>query len=376
MMREAGMKVVDADAHVEENEAMWEYIDPEFRSQRPVPLTLPERLSGWGPFNAVWMIDGQVHPKMVGRGWHIFSTPPTSVSARSKSVSVGAQDLTDVPARLADMDRAGIHYQVVYPTLFLTTLAEDTRLERALCEAYNRFMAQACKQSGGRIYFAAVLPLRNMDDAIAVVREARELGAVSTMVPGLAWDTPWSDPSYDPLYEELSRLGLPLGIHVAWGSPTLSSIVSDRVNNFSSFQLPVLMGFWSLMQGGIYERFPDLKVAFLEAGSEWLPYVINQLDRSYRTFGNGLRRSPSEYLRQGNIYISCESDEDVPYVLQYIGEDQVMIASDYPHTDPSHEEDMVRGLEEHQERLSPEVREKILSTNPMRLYGLPGAGEY
>jgi predicted TIM-barrel fold metal-dependent hydrolase len=151
--------------------------------------------------------------------------------------------------------------------------------------------------------------------------------------------------------------------------------VSDRVNNFSSFQLPVLMGFWSLMQGGIYERFPDLKVAFLEAGSEWLPYVINQLDRSYRTFGKGLRRPPSEYLRQGNVYISCESDEDVPYVLQYIGEDQVMIASDYPHTDPSHEEDMVRGLEEHQDRLSPEVREKILSTNPMRLYGLPETGE-
>jgi predicted TIM-barrel fold metal-dependent hydrolase len=365
------MKVVDADAHVEENEAIWEYLDPEFRAQRPVPLKLPEGLAGYGRFNAVWLIEGQVHPKLSGRGWHIMSTPLTSVNAQAKPMSVGAQDMTDVPARLADMDRFGIHYQVVYPTLFLTTLADDTRLERALCQAYNRFMGQACEPSGGRIRFAAVLPLRNMDDAVQVAREAKELGAVSTMVPGVVWDTPLSDPSYYPLYEELSRLQLPLGIHVAWGSPTLSSLVSDFANNFLSFMVPVQAGFYSLMMGGIYERFPDLKVAFLEAGCEWLPYVINQLDRSYALVRGALRRKPSEYLRQGNIYVSCESEEDVPYVLQYISEDQMLIASDYPHFDPSSEADMVRNLESHQTRLSPEVRAKILSANPIRLYNLP-----
>ena len=367
------MKVVDADAHVEENEAIWRHLDPEFRGRRPIPLTFPQgELSGpYANSNAVWMIEGKVFPKQQGRGYHTFATPPLSARAQAKPYSIGAQDMTDVPARLADMDRHGITCQVVYPTLFLVTLAEELGLERALCQAYNRFMSEACAKSQGRIYFAAVVPTQHAPDAIKVAREAKELGAVSVMVPGLLWDKPLSDESFLPFYEELARLNLPLGVHVAWGSPSLTNIFSKPEDGaFGSFILPVVMGFWSLMTTGVYDRFPELKVAFLEAGCEWLPYAINQLDRAYHQGRYKLRQAPSDYLRLGNIYLACEAEEDLEYVLRYVPDDQLTIASDYPHADPSMEEDIVHALEEHQAKLPASTREKILSANPIRLYNL------
>jgi predicted TIM-barrel fold metal-dependent hydrolase len=367
------VKVVDADAHMLEGERTWDFLDPEFEGRRPVPLRLdPERAEGlYRRFNAVWLIDGQIHPKLTGRGYHIFGTPPISIHAHSKAVSIGSQDMTDVPARLADMDQVGIYYQVVYPSAFLIPLAEDPRLERALCQSYNRFMAQACEASDGRIRFAAVTPLRDVSDAVAVVREAKGLGAVSVMVPGLMWDRPLSDEGFYPLYEELSRLELPLGVHVAWGAPGLTNIFSDLDNaSFSSLTAPALMGFWSLMVGGIYERFPQLKAVFLEAGCEWLPYLVHQLERRYARTPGRMKRSPAEYLRQGNIYVSAETDEDLCYVLECIGEDQLVLASDYAHVDPSTEMDMVRALEREQQHLAPAVREKMLATNAARLYDL------
>jgi len=367
------LKVIDADAHVEECPGTWEFLDPEFRGRKPLPLTFPENtLDGiYSRFNAVWLIEGKVFPKGQGRGYHIFATPATSAIAHAKPMPVGAQDMTDVAARLADMDRLGIASQVVFPTLFLVTLAEETGLERGLCQAYNRFMGQACAKSNGRIHFAAVVPTQCAPDAIRVAREAKELGAVAVMVPGLLWDKPLSDDSFMPFYEELAKLELPLGIHVAWGSPSLTNIFSRPDDGaFGSFVLPVVMGFWSLMVAGVYERFPELKVAFLEAGSEWLPYTINQLDRAYDGRFQQIKRRPSEYLRSGNIYVACEAEEDIPYVLKFIGEDQLIMASDYPHQDPSTEPDMVRALDEHQPRLSSEVKHKILSSNPARLYNL------
>jgi predicted TIM-barrel fold metal-dependent hydrolase len=280
--------------------------------------------------------------------------------------------MTDIPARLADMDRLGIHYQVVMPTLFLLPVTEeDLPLERALCQSYNRFLGHACDQSGGRIRYAAVVPWRDMADAVAVTREAKDLGAVAVMLPGLMGDHALSESCFLPLYEEIARLDLALAIHVAWGSPGLTGVFRDGLNSgFSALVLPNVMGFWSLAVGGVYERFPDLRVGFFEAGAEWVPYLITQLERRYER--GQLTRHPREYLDRGNIFIACETNEDVPYLVRRIGADNLVIGSDYGHGDASVEDNLIDQFDERQGDLSPQVREKILSANALRLYHLPG----
>ena len=124
------------------------------------------------------------------------------------------------------------------------------------------------------------------------------------------------------------------------------------------------MGFYHIMTAGVLETFRTLRMAFLEVGSHWLPYLLHQLGRSTL-----VARHPSEYFREGRAYVACEADEDINYIVSWVGEDSLVVASDYPHTDPSHEEQMVEAIME-REDLPLRVKEKILSDNPARLYGM------
>jgi uncharacterized protein len=359
------MTVVDADGHVEESPAMFEYLDKECYPRRPLAVPLG-RDTAYGDWNAVWLIDGKTYPQIVGRGGSRFRTPTSMEGARTKSVSIPAQELTDVPARLQDLAAMRIDQQVIYPTMFLTTTTDDVVLEAALMRAYNDFLADACQQSGGKLHFAAVVPVRDGAEAAGEVRRARELGAVAVMTLGVAWDKHLNHPSLYPFYEAAADAGLPVAIHFGWGCPGLSDTFTglDPVSPFNGASLPVLMGFKSIMSGGIMARFPQLKVAFLEAGSAWLPWTIQQVRRD-----GSCDRDPADYFHEGRAYISCEMDEDLNYLVSCIGEDAIVVASDYPHADPSREEHMVDAVMS-REDVPLRMREKVLGANPLALYNL------
>ncbi|MBI4611862.1 MAG: amidohydrolase [Candidatus Rokubacteria bacterium] len=363
------MKVIDADAHVEECTETWSFLEKQFYPRRPLPIEI-DKDTVFGRINAFWLIDGEAFPKFSGRGLHILGTPPISEFAKAKPVSVGAQTLTDIKTRLADMDRLGIDIQVVFPTLFLVALAEDVVLEAALCRSYNSWMAEVTGKSDGRIKFSAVLPFRDISESVREMRRAKEMGAVDVMTMGLVWDKELGNKEFFPIYDEACRLDLPVCIHFGWGAPGLTRIFQTvPSSSFSAAMLPVAMGFYSIISGGVMDEFPNVRVAFLEAGSEWLPYALHQLERAWGRERARCKRNPGDYLKDGNIYISVEADEDINHLLHFIGEDQLVIASDYPHTDPSHEEDMVRELQKRTD-LPGGIQEKILCHNPARLYSL------
>ena len=138
--------IIDADAHVEESEPMFECLDEEFYPRRPLAIPLA-RDTVYAKYNAVWLIDGETYPKLVGKGGTIFRTPTLMEAASLKRESIGAQELTDVRARLKDMDKVGIDIQVVFPSLFLTTTTEDLKLETALVSAYNSFLGDCYTNS-------------------------------------------------------------------------------------------------------------------------------------------------------------------------------------------------------------------------------------
>ncbi|MFQ5934244.1 MAG: amidohydrolase family protein [Dehalococcoidia bacterium] len=361
--------IIDADAHVEECAETWKFLDQEFYPRRPLPVKI-ENDTPYGTNNAFWFIDGQAYPKLAGRGLHTFATPPISDYAEAKPFSVGAQTLLDIKTRLKDMDRMRIDSQVVFPTLFLTALCEDVKLEAALCRSYNSFMVENCSRSDGRVRFTAVLPMRDVAESVREMRRAKELGAVGVMTLGVVWNRELGHRDFYPFYQEAERLELPVCIHFGWGAPALTDLFQTLRNSFfSAAMLPVAMGFYSIMSSGVLDEFPGLRLAFLEAGSEWLPYALHQMGRAWRAGRIPTKREPKEYPRSGNIFISVEADEDINYLLNYISEDRLVIASDYPHGDPSHEEDMVGEVEKRTD-LPERVREKILNDNPRRLYGL------
>lgn len=357
--------IIDADAHVEESQAMFDRLDNEYRGRRPLALRFDED-TVYGKYNAVWLIDGETYPKLVGKGGTIFRTPTLMAAAKLKRETIGAQEMTDLDARIKDMDRVKIDIQVVFPSLFLTTTTEDLRLEAALLRAYNTFLGECSGATKGRIRFAALVPIRDIDASIEELKRASKIGAAAVMLHGMAWDKLLGDESLFRFYEAAANLNLPVCVHLGWGSPALTDVF-DAMTNFYSAILPVTIGFHSILTSAALEKIPDLRFAFLEAGCGWLPYLIRQVRRD-----NASRRKakdPIEYLEAGRVFVTCEADEDINGVAELIGEESFIIGSDYPHGDPSRQEDMVAEFREKKD-LSPRMVEKMLSDNPRRLYGL------
>ena len=356
--------IIDADAHIEESEAMFERLDSEFRPRRPLPVRL-DRDTVYGRYNAVWLIDGETYPKLVGKGGTIFRTPTLMEAATQKRESIGAQEITDVPARIRDMDKVKIDTQVVFPSLFLTHTADDLKLEAALLRAYNSFLGECAAASKGRIRFAALVPIRDVDASIRELKRAAKIGAAAVMLQGMAWDKLLGDESLFPFYQVAADLNLPVCVHLGWGCPALTRIF-DAKTNFYSAILPVVMGFNSIMSSAAFDKIANLRFSFLEAGAAWLPFMIKQVRRD--NMRRKLAQDPIEYFTTGRVFVSAEPDEDLTGIAALVGEDSFVLGSDYPHGDPSRQEDMVAEFRERKD-LSQTMVEKMLSDNPKRLYG-------
>lgn len=358
------MEVLDADAHVMESSQTWQYLGPEFYSRRPIPVTVPTDTSfEWN--NAFWVIDQKIR--------HVGATPTTAKRAETKGMEIPSQEITDVRARLADLDRFGIKKQVIYPTIWMACLAEDTELEIALARSYNDFLSRQCNQSSGRLWYSAVIPFRSPGKAVEEIRRVAQLGgAVGIFTRGLEWDKPLSHPSFHPIFEEAERQDLVITVHIGRGSPTLNGMfegiprlpgepshLPPRSSKLVSL-LTCQYGFYSILESGLMEEFPRLRCVFLEVGSEWMVPALSALGRG----GKGHLRKPFD---EGRIFASCEPDEDLRYLVNKLGDNWLVAASDIPHGDPARHE-FVEEVFRKRGDLSESVLEKILCKNTARLY--------
>ncbi|HLI27327.1 MAG TPA: amidohydrolase family protein [Chloroflexota bacterium] len=365
--------VIDADSHVEECEQTWQFLEPPYAA-RP-PLVVDKRgAPGLTVQDAFWLIDGHTYPRLRGRGTTVYATPPVSTLAYAKPFSIASQTLSDVHARLEDLDRAGIDIQVLYPTVFLERLSSDDAYLTALMRSYNTWLAARCAEAPDRLKWAAVMPLHSVPDAIAELRRTRELGAVAAVMYGTVGETMLHEPRFDPFWAEAARLGVPVVVHTGWSHPGLLASGTDVfAAQLVGFTLPVLMAFFSFLGGGILARHPELRVCFLEAGADWLPYLIQRMDQYYSVdarlgWATLAPEPPSHYLRRGHVYLTCEGDERLlPTVLQWLGDDQVMASADMPHMEAR--ENSLQDIAERDD-LTDAQKRKILGENARRFYGL------
>jgi predicted TIM-barrel fold metal-dependent hydrolase len=239
-------------------------------------------------------------------------------------------------------------------------------------------VADFCRQSGGRLFGVAVAPIEHGDEAIKVVHEAKELGLVACMVPPALKTRNLDHPDLDPFYAAASDLDLALGIHGAPGIH-LPKIGVDRFDNYIqvhciSFPFDQMTAMTALISGGVFDRHPSLRIGFLEAGVGWVPYFIDRMHEHYEKRGdwipNGWQHDPSEYLERGNVWVTCEPEEPIlPGVIDVLGDDFIMYASDYPHWDGDWPES-TKHLRSRDD-LSDASRAKIAGENAARFYRLP-----
>jgi len=353
------MPTIDADAHVIESEHTWDFIDESDSKFRPQ----------LDPLGKYWIIDNN----KFSRG------------TSNKALPEASRDMRDVGIRLRHMDELEIDIQVLYPSLFLKPLTRRPEVELAICKSYNRWMAEVWSKSENRLRWAAVVPLMSMDDAVAEARFAKDNGGCAIFTRGIVGKKLLSDPYFYPLYQEASKLDMPVCVHAAEGNFDWVELF-EKEGGFSKFKLSALSAFHSIVHDGIPQIFPKLRFGFIEVRAQWVPYVYHELARRFEKLAakrSGQRERDTtrefmrddqlvrpftrNFMREDRLYVACQTDDDLPYILKYSGEDNIVIGTDYGHEDTSSEIEALRKLKSNGE-VRPEVIDKILYANPKALY--------
>jgi predicted TIM-barrel fold metal-dependent hydrolase len=273
------------------------------------------------------------------------------------------------------LDAGGMSTAVLFPTLGLfMPFLRDAEWAVVLCRAYNTMLHKDFTSQSPRLKGVALLPLQ---DPPAAARELErcvgELGFVGAMVSADSYYL-LGHARFDPIYATAQRLGVPLGVHAAGtdmlaaGHEPFPKFIQAHTCSHAFAQMRQIT---SMMFDGVPERFPELTLAYLE-GDRADPYFLQRMDE-VREAGHAeaklLRKSPTEYVRQGRIYFSCEADEPLlPQALAYVGDDRIMYASDFPHWDHSYPKS-VKELRDRPD-LSDDQKGKILGAAARRFYRL------
>ncbi|MBI4481545.1 MAG: amidohydrolase family protein, partial [Acidobacteria bacterium] len=229
-----------------------------------------------------------------------------SLDGWQRGFSVPGKDL-DVPASrwLEFVEELGIEASVLYPTAGLALgLIQSPDWACALARAYNSWVCEKFTRQSPRLKAAALLPVHDPVEAARELRRAKtELGLVAGLLPAVTvLHKGYGHRDFDPIFEEAQRLDMPLAVH---GAPSrgMGFDFFDKFLQVHTLEHPfaILIQFTHMLFEGVFVRFPGLRVAFLEAGSGWIPYMMDRMDEEYEKRGEAetplLKRKPSEYIK-------------------------------------------------------------------------------
>jgi predicted TIM-barrel fold metal-dependent hydrolase len=374
---------IDADAHVDENSETWSYFPQNMAHLRPAEML-------FAPGEAPHYLSAGVHNDgLMARGLfvdgHVWYRRTRSDELTQTTADM--RELYDVPARLKHMDEIGVDVQVIYPSILLHEMTRRPEVEIALCESYNRWIADRCSDSGGRLRWMAVLPLRSIHDALAELERVQAAGAVGIFKRGYeSGGRRAGDAWYHPVYARCEEMGLAVGIHAS-GPFTGTAVALSKTQQPLKASLYVQDAFLSLMMSGTCAKFPNLRFGFVEAGSGWVPNAVYEANYdeiakaganrdavAARAAGGQVQKlAPSahfeEILAKNQVYVTCEPGEDLPLIVSLIGDGSLCVGTDYGHSDRA------AILYAHTEiaswsNLSKQSIERITETNAQKFYDI------
>jgi len=376
----ARSEVIDSDGHVVEPDVVWrDYAEAAFREQLDVP-------------------GGGVQALGISRAYPNapLAAPSDDTDAWSENIGneswddesrlkMGRPGGYDPKARLLDMDAEGIDRAVLYPTSMLTWV-EEADLFGAACRAYNNWLRDYCAAAPDRLYGVGVVPVQDLEAAIAEMeRCVDELGFRAIMVRPAPYlgRKKLHHPDYDPFWSAAASIGVPIGVHPSPHGDMPNSVrllgLSDDLPNpldglalqqgiANAFDLQLAVAWFTL--GGILERHPNLRVAFLEGTGGWIAPMLERFDHQMKIFGSPHQQQLPSELFARQCVISFDPDEvALAFTVEHLGADKVLWASDYPHPDAKIP-GVVKELDAAVESLSADDRAEVIGASARRFYDL------
>jgi uncharacterized protein len=373
-----GLHVIDSDLHVIETGDVYEkYLDEKYRDKKPKYL-------GLSPTNFPhWDVQGQMIPP-----WAVSADVVKAQKFLDKPTEHMYKDVRkrgyDSASTLKAMDAEGIDIGVVYRTFAHMVVSIDDlkpAYATAYCAAFNDWLADYCNANPKRLKPAAIVSLHDPELAAAEARRAVEkkghVGVI--LMPMPIKDRYVHSPECDVLWKEISRLNVPIAFHGTSGGAS-QDYVSNRFrgkpnfrtqNHAAAFPLELMLAMSGMIVGGVLQRFPKLRVGFLEGNCGWLPWWLHRLDDQWKKYGGGekikLDMKPSELFRR-QCFIGTDVDEDLlKVVVDEVGDDNIVMSVDYPHADGPFPNGLKTFLE--LPGVSKKSKRKIMWENCLKLYG-------
>ena len=391
-MSREGFLIMDSDLHLMEPEDLWaRYLDEPYRVNPPKffgaqKQSLAPNKEDKGNTDTIFgmEVQGQVIPAFANAQGAIRQSRELARRSRARHphFRVARARGFDPASTLAAMDIEGIDVAVMYGTRGRQILMHDDLAPdyaAALARAYNNWAHEYCQSYPERFRFAGQVAMHDIGLAVEEARRCvNELGAVAVIgTPNPVNGLHLHDEAVEPLWNELERLNVPIGFHPT-GNSSLKDDVGRRFVGHNNYQpiahaargpMELMMAMASMATGGVLERHPKLRCAFLEGTAGWLGWWLWRLDDHWEKFGPGCEQQlsmlPSEYFKR-QCYIALDVDEEPAVeVIKEIGAEYFVCSTDYPHPDGAFPEAFKQffGLP-----LSDDQRRKILWENCARLY--------
>ena len=348
------MATIDSDAHVLESPATWEFMDLEFKKHTPMVVTQQSGETTLGTSGNVvreyWVVDGRIHNKQVNMGL---------------DTSEASREMSDVQARIDHMKELEIDVQVLYPTLFLRPITINAEIDYALCKSYNRWLAQINKHAPEELRWVVCPPLLSMDKVREELKFGKDNGACGIFIRALEASKLISDPYFFPLYEMAAEFDLPVCLHSGVASFHVHEVFREEPG-FSKFKVTGVGSFHQLLWSHLPQQFPKVRWGFVELSAQWIPYALNDISLRMERRGEVL---PKDVLGDNNIFVACQVTDDLDYILDAVGDDNIVVGTDYGHNDTSTEIEALRRLRS-DGKIPSRSADKILDDNAKRLYAL------
>lgn len=245
----------------------------------------------------------------------------------------------------------------------------------AMATAANEFQIEGWHAKDNRLLASIVVPYENADASVAEIRRrAADRRFVQVMFRSRTNEA-MGKKRYWPIYQAAVDAGRPIGMHVFGTSaraPTSSGWPSFYIEDMAEHACTCQTQVISMICEGVFEAFPTLKVAMIEGGFGWFPWLGWRLDQNWKRLKSEvphLKKAPSEYLRE-HFWVStqpmeeCETEQQLIDLMGWIGWDKIMYSSDYPHWDF---DDPLRVMPR---ALDADRRAMIYAGNARKLYGL------
>jgi predicted TIM-barrel fold metal-dependent hydrolase len=363
--------IISADSHVFEPVDLWEKrLDRKFRERGP--RFVPEYQGKRG----TWFVCEGINPRS------ITSIAATGVAKEDlvKFRDVHHKDLRpggwDPAARLEDQAIDGVSAEVLYATYAMQLYCmPDAALQEAAFDAYNDWLAEMCSAAPNRLVGLSLISVYDVDHAAKALEHWTKRGLRGAMISCVPPEgTEYSESRYDRFWATAEDLGVPVSIHTLTTSRTTPYRFSRETRGAARYPespMEVMLTLGEMLTSTLFDRYPRLKVVLAEADIGWLPWLLARADRGHERYAlqNNIhtKLKPSEYFHR-NVSASFIVDRVGVFNRGFIGVDNLMWSSDYPHTDSTWPRSR-ESIEHDFAGVSEADRVKMTCTNAAKLYG-------